>query len=123
MKKLYFICILMVSIFLFVTLDGSATRPSDLIKFRSSPVEPLNLNNVDPSSARAIAGINEPLTAFVPWELPNLGHRASWRADVFQEKEEMTGVPVALVNFTEMVTDLPASVGNTTMINDTMVWF
>ncbi|NMC35380.1 MAG: hypothetical protein GYA36_23410 [Veillonellaceae bacterium] len=101
-----------------------AERPSDHIKYKE-PAKLISLQNVDPSSINAIADMNEPLSMFRMWELPNIGHYASWA-----QKTDQTGLtdqPNSLLNFTNTIPDLPASVGNSsgnvTLINDTFVWF
>lgn len=118
------ICIFLAIVLLFVA-GSHAVKPSDLITFRSAPVEKLGLQNVDPSSARAIAATNEPLVRFKPWELPNLGHYASWKAELSQD--EPAGIPKNLMNFSNTTPEIPASVGNATenitMINDTLVFW
>lgn len=119
------ICIFLAIVILFVAGVSHAVTPSDLITFRPAPVEKLGLQNVDPSSARAIAATNEPLVKFTPWELPNLGHYASWKAEL--EQSEPVGPTKSLMNFSTTTPGIPASVGNATgnitMINDTLVFW
>jgi len=119
------LCIFLAIVLLFVAGISHAVKPSDLITFRPGPAEKLSLQNVDPSSINAIADMNEPLSMFRMWELPNIGHYASWA-----QKTDQTGLtdqPNSLLNFTNTIPDLPASVGNSsgnvTLINDTFVWF
>jgi hypothetical protein len=119
------LCIFLAIVLLFVAGVSHGVTPSDLITFRPAPIEKLCLQDVDPSSARAIAATNEPLVRFKPWELPNLGHYASWKAELSQD--EPAGIPKNLMNFSNTTPEIPASVGNATenitMINDTLVFW
>lgn len=132
MREIFIDCCILLAILLlsstvFVVADShllSNLKPSDLIVFRPGPVQPLGLQNVDPSSARAIAATNEPLGPYRNWELPNLGHRASRAAELSQD--EPAGLSRSLLNFSASTPELLASVGNATanitIINGTMVW-
>ncbi len=101
-----------------------AERPSDQIKYKD-PAKLISLQNVDPSSIKTIADTNEPLTMFRMWELPNIGHYASWAQRT--DQTGLTDQPSSLLNFTNTIPELPASIGNSsgniTLINDTFVWF
>ncbi len=101
-----------------------AHLPSDLMTARFGHGL-INLHNVSPSSAKAIAHSNE---ALVPWQgglIPNLGHYTSEAEKLVGEN----GIPQNLANFTTTsVPILPESIGNATNatnvteINGTMVW-
>lgn len=122
MRKVLIFC-LVISV-LISSLAG-AVRPSDLIERRAEPVGLISLENVDPSSIKTIADTNEPLTMFRMWELPNIGHYASWAQRT--DQTGLTDQPSSLLNFTNTIPELPASIGNSsgniTLINDTFVWF
>jgi len=95
----------------------SSALPSDLIQKAPKPGI-LSLSGTTPESAKAIDALNEPLWMFRAWEIPNIGHYASWAATYDQDLEAPAGVPEKLLNFTEMRVDLPENVSE----SDEMVY-
>ncbi len=115
---------LLLCLALMLLLAGcQAQLPSDLVTARFGPGL-INLHNVSPSSAKAIANSNE---ALVPWQggpIPNLGHYTSEDEKLVGEN----GIPMNLTNYTASIPALPMSVGNArnatnvTEINGTLVY-
>jgi hypothetical protein len=113
---------ILVGVILVFLVALSQAAPSDLIQIGPRPVA-IGLSGATPSSAKAIDALNEPLGMFKSTNLPNVGHYASWVAYVDQDLDAPVGVPMKLLNFSEMTPDIPVSVGNTstniTVINST----
>jgi hypothetical protein len=124
-------------LFVFLLCIGLAfAAPSDLIKHSSGPTK-IDLNNADPSSAKAIDKTNENLTAAKRHEMEDLGpHFSGAREPTFTLGD--MGLTVNQISFSEKVEAVPSSVGNATksallsrnvtmgnmtIINGTTAWF
>lgn len=109
-------------IFVVVALVAvSSAMPSDLIRTGPKPAL-LALSGTIPESAKAIDALNEPLGMFRAWDIPNIGHYASWAAVYDQDLEAPAGVPEKLLNFTEMQVDLPENVSDSNSENVEVIY-
>ncbi len=76
--------------------------PSDLIVKQPAPTC-IDLRNTAPASANAINDLNEPLKAWKPIDIDDLGHYFSdHRLEIMQGNE--SGVPTNIINFSESAT-------------------
>jgi hypothetical protein len=114
-----------------------AVTPLDLIR-PGAERKLVALSGTDPSSAKEIAALNEPLGPYEEWNLPNIGHYASWAVYDVQGinnssiNQDDLMVRVGLEAFANSIPPLPASVGDpnapttdvsgATTINGVMVW-
>ncbi len=96
---------------------ATAQTPLDLLQPRAAPVQAVSLSGLSPTSAHAIAAVNENLTAWKDRPLADLGKFFSGTRKLDNGR---AGVPDLLINFTMTATPLPqnisAEVGNLTPI-------
>ncbi len=93
---------------LFLTTLTCAQLPSDLITHQPAPTA-ISLQNIAPSSAKAIDGLNPNLTKSQHWKMPDIGVFSSEPKTETQGRE---GVPSGLLNFSGAKAEIPANVGN-----------
>jgi len=108
-----------------VLVSADDLRPSTVI-FQGEKAKLVPLSGTAWESCKIIKNSKPALTEFKPWELKNLGHYASWKADVTQTETPQT--PPSLINFTNMNVALPENVtennsNNFTELNGTWVIF
>jgi len=88
---------------------GAASLPSDEIR-HVPPPEVINLQHVDPTVPKLYAAQDGNMSMFHGWELPNLGHYASWATAEIQSDTTLTDSQKAI--FAEVP-------GNETLANST----
>jgi len=82
MKAIYFLLIALVGL-------TAATLPSDEIR-HIAPPETINLQHVDPAVPKLYDAQDGNLSMFRGWELPNLGHYASWSTTAIQSETTLS---------------------------------
>ncbi len=104
------------TLILFVALIslGAATLPSDEIRHIASP-ETICLQHVDPAVPKLYAAQDGNLSMFMGWELPNLGHYASWATTAIQSDTTLSDSQQAVLE--EVPSNRTAE--NITIINST----
>jgi hypothetical protein len=107
-----------IALILLATL-GYAQLPSDLIIRQDAP-QIISLQNVVPSSVKAIDGLNPELGLRKDWQIPNIGRYASW-AVLVDQGDKPAGVPDKLLNFSDQVPEIPESIGNASGKNITII--
>ncbi len=115
---------LLLCLVLLALVAGSHALPSDLIQTGPHPAV-ISLSGATPASAKSIDALNQNLTGYKGWQLPNVGHYSTWATAT---QDEPAGVPTSLLNFSSAIpknlsdTSVGAANGNFTEINGTMVW-
>jgi len=102
--------ILIASIILFLAMLAQA-NPSDLIKTAPLPGV-ISLSGTVSSSLNAISATNPNLTRQEPWKMADIGTYYSYTKDEVQE--DNAGIPKSLQNFSNTITPIPNSIGNST---------
>lgn len=101
------------ALFLLVALIGlsAASLPSDEIR-HIAPPSTIDLQHVDPAVAKLYGAQDGNLGPFRGWELPNIGHYASWATTAIQSETVLSD------SQQDILTEVPS---NDTGINATQI--
>lgn len=89
-------------VLLLLTSVAFAQSPLDLLQPRAEPIQKIALSGLDPSSAKAIDGLNSNLTAWEDRPLEDLGKYFSGMRTI---DNGLAGIPTTLINFSQ--SDIP----------------
>ncbi len=87
---------LIIALMLLMSCVSATAYPSDLVQHQERP-HTIDLQAVSPTSAQAMAELNEPLMPFKAWEMPRLGKLVAH--GVLIKQDGIEGAPSAIIDF------------------------